>query len=155
AAVLLAVELLLFEWRPRSFIPVAVAVATASIVRVPLLGNGPLFPVAPHPPVSAAVMVGALALGLVCGACSGLLTTLVYFFEDVFQRLPFHWMWWPALGGLAVGVGGMIEPRALGVGYGNIHQLLHGELAHPTMLLLVKALIWSIALGSGTSGGVL
>jgi H+/Cl- antiporter ClcA/CBS domain-containing protein len=155
AAVLLAVELLLFEWRPRSFIPVAVAVATASIVRVPLLGNGPLFPVPPHPPVAAAVMIGALVLGLACGAASGLLTMLVYAFEDLFQRLPFHWMWWPALGGLAVGVGGMIEPRALGVGYGNIHQLLHGGLPHPVTLLLVKALIWSIALGSGTSGGVL
>ena len=155
AAVLLAVELLLFEWRPRSFIPVAVSVATASIVRVPLLGAGPLFPVPPHGPVADGVMFGALGLGLLCGVGSGLLTMLVYAFEDLFQRLPFHWMWWPALGGLAVGVGGMIEPRALGVGYGNIHQLLHGELGHPATLLLVKALIWAIALGSGTSGGVL
>ena len=155
AAVLLAVELLLFEWRPRSFIPVAVSVATASIVRVPLLGQGPLFPVPAHAPVGADVMFGALALGLACGVGSGLLTLLVYAFEDLFQRLPFHWMWWPALGGLAVGLGGMIEPRALGVGYANIDQLLHGDLARPAVLLLVKALIWAIALGSGTSGGVL
>src|SRR5215471_12003333 len=155
AAVLLAVELLLFEWRPRSFIPVAVAVATASMVRVPLLGSGPLFPVPAHAPVSAAVMIGALGLGLACGAGSGLLTLMVYGAEDLFQRLPFHWMWWPALGGLAVGLGGMIEPRALGVGYGNIAQLLHGDLAHPATLLVVKAIIWAVALGSGTSGGVL
>jgi H+/Cl- antiporter ClcA/CBS domain-containing protein len=139
AAVLLAVELLLFEWRPRSFIPVAVAVATASIVRVPLLGAGPLFPVAPHGAPGANEMLGALAIGLACGAASGLLTLLVYTFEDLFQRLPFHWMWWPALG----------------VGYGNIAGLLHGQLPHAGTLLLVKALIWAVALGSGTSGGVL
>jgi CIC family chloride channel protein len=155
AAVLLAVELLLFEWRQRSFIPVAVAVATASMVRVPLLGSGPLFPVPAHAPVSAAVMIGALGLGIACGAGSGLLTLMVYGAEDMFQRLPFHWMWWPALGGLAVGLGGMIEPRALGIGYGNVAQLLHGELAHPATLLVVKAIIWAVALGSGTSGGVL
>ena len=157
AAVMLAVELLLFEWRPRSFVPVAVSAAVAGALRVPLLGAGPLFPVAPHAALNGVGLAAALGLGLVCGLGSGALTALVYGFEDAFQRLPIHWMWWPALGGIAVGVGGLIEPRALGVGYGNIHLLLQGGLQGGELvkLLIVKALIWSIALGSGTSGGVL
>jgi CBS domain-containing protein len=156
AAVLLAVELLLFEWRPRSFIPVAISAAVAAALRVLLLGPGPLFPVVPHAALNVAGLAAALALGLACGVGSGILTSLVYAFEDLFQRLPIHWMWWPALGGLAIGVGGLIEPRALGVGYGNIHALLVGDLSGGVLrLLIVKALIWSIALGSGTSGGVL
>jgi H+/Cl- antiporter ClcA len=157
AAVLLAVELLLFEWRPRSFIPAAISAAVAGTLRVPLLGAGPLFPVTPHAPLDGIGLVAAFGLGIACGISSGILTSLVYFFEDVFQRLPIHWMWWPALGGAAVGLGGWVEPRALGVGYPNIHALLTGTLVgrSAVVLLLVKALVWSIALGSGTSGGVL
>ena len=157
AAVLLAVELMLFEWRPRSFIPVAVAAAAASVVRVPLLGAGPIFPVPAHAALPASAIGIALAIGLVAGLGSALLTVLVYAFEDLFQKLPIHWMWWPALGGLAVGVGGLIDPRVLGVGYGVIHGLLLGQGLGGLLLglLVAKALVWSIALGSGTSGGVL
>jgi H+/Cl- antiporter ClcA len=157
AAVLLAVELLLFEWKPRSFIPVAVASIIASVVRVPLLGAGPIFPVIPHAPVSGTELAIAAGLGVLAGFASGLLTMLVYAFEDLFQRLPFHWMWWPAIGAVFVGVGGIIEPRVLGVGYDTIHSLLRGELVGAAIigLLVAKALVWSIALGSGTSGGVL
>ena len=157
AAVLLAVELLLFEWRPRSFIPVAISAAVAGTLRVPLLGAGALFPVTPHAPLDGIGLVGAFGLGIACGVGSGILTSLVYFCEDLFQRLPVHWMWWPALGGVAIGVGGLFEPRALGVGYPNIHALLTGTLIGQSavVLLAVKALIWSLALGSGTSGGVL
>lgn len=157
AAVLLAVELMLFEWRPRSFIPVAVAAAAASVVRMPLLGAGPIFPVPAHTALPASAIGIALAVGLVAGLGSALLTVLVYAFEDLFQKLPIHWMWWPALGGLAVGVGGLIDPRVLGVGYGVIHGLLLGQGLGGLLLglLVVKALVWSIALGSGTSGGVL
>ncbi|HEY8073794.1 MAG TPA: chloride channel protein [Labilithrix sp.] len=158
AAAMLAVELLLFEWKPRSFIPVAVACATAALVRPYLLGTGPLFPVvnhAPHPTWS--LVIGCIACGLAAGVMSGILTKGVYFFEDTFMKLPIHWMWWPAIGGLAIGVGGVIEPRALGVGYDVIEELLRGDLLGRALLsiMIVKAAIWVISLGSGTSGGVL
>jgi CBS domain-containing protein len=157
AAVLLAVELLLFEWRPRSFIPVAVAAATASVARVPLLGAGPIFAVPTHAQLPPSALGIALAIGLAAGLGSVALTALVYGCEDLFQKLPLHWMWWPAIGGLAVGVGGLIDPRVLGVGYGVIHDLLLGQGLGGLLLslLIVKALVWAIALGSGTSGGVL
>ena len=157
AAVLLAVELLLFEWKPRSFIPVAVASTVASVLRSALLGAGPIFPVAVHAAPTGTELLIAAGLGILAGFGSSLLTTLVYAFEDLFQKLPLHWMWWPALGAIFVGVGGFIEPRVLGVGYDIIHSLLRGELIGPFVLglLVAKALVWSIALGSGTSGGVL
>jgi len=157
AAVLLAVELLLFEWRPRSFIPVAVASAVAAMVRVPLLGAGAIFPVTTHAPLGAEGLMIAFAVGIAAGVASGLLTALVYFCEDVFTKLPIHWMWWPAIGGLFVGIGGWLDPRVLGVGYDTIHALLKGELFGPVVigLLIGKAVVWSISLGSGTSGGVL
>jgi CBS domain-containing protein len=157
AAVLLAVELLLFEWKPRSFIPVAVAAIVASVMRVPLLGAGPIFPVPVHAPPSAEQLAFAAGVGLVAGFGSGLLTLLVYACEDLFQKLPVHWMWWPAIGAVFVGIGGIIEPRVLGVGYDTIHSLLRGEMIGGVVagLMIAKALVWSISLGSGTSGGVL
>ena len=157
AAVLLAVELLLFEWKPRSLIPVTIASITASLLRVVLLGAGPIFPITAHMPLSSMEMIVAAGLGLLAGLASGLLTTLVYAFEDLFQKLPIHWMWWPAIGAVFVGIGGIIEPRVLGVGYETIHDLLHGDIIGPALigLLIAKTLVWTIALGSGTSGGVL
>jgi len=157
AAVLLAVELLLFEWKPRSFIPVALAAIFASVLRVPLLGAGPVFPILPHGPPTGLELAIAAGLGVAAGFASGLLTMLVYACEDFFHKLPVHWMWWPALGAIAIGIGGIVEPRVLGVGYDTIHGLLRGELLGAAVLGLVaaKAVVWSIALGSGTSGGVL
>jgi chloride channel protein, CIC family len=157
AAVLLAVELLLFEWKPRSFIPVALASIVAAACRTPLLGRGPLFPMAPHEWASWEILAVAAVVGIASGAASSIATWLVYMCEDGFAKLPLHQMWWPAIGGLAVGLGGLIEPRALGVGYDTIGALLTGHLVGVTVvpLLIVKALIWAIALGSGTSGGVL
>jgi H+/Cl- antiporter ClcA len=166
AAVLLAVELLLFEWKPRSVIPVALASAVAALLRQFLLHPGALFPVTPHE-VGASAWLAAGAVGLVAGLLALALTGAVYAMEDLFHRLPMHWMWWPALGGIAVGVGGLIQPHALGVGYGLIRGLLQGEIAealgtdqaHLTTALLVlvavKCFIWAVALGSGTSGGML
>jgi len=129
----------------------------ASVLRVPLLGAGPIFPVPVHAPVSGNVLMSAAGLGMLAGFGSGVLTMLVYVCEDVFQRLPIHWMWWPAIGAVFVGVGGWLEPRVLGVGYDTIHSLLRGELLGAVVLglLVAKAVVWSIALGSGTSGGVL
>jgi len=157
AAVLLAVELLLFEWKPRSFIPVALAAAVAGALRTSILGAGPIFPITPHAALTDSALVIACLVGIAAGLASGALTTLVYFFEDLFEKLPIHWMWWPILGGLAIGIGGLIDPRVLGVGYDVIHQLLRGELIGTAVLslLVIKAIIWSVALGSGTSGGVL
>jgi H+/Cl- antiporter ClcA len=157
AAVLLAVELLLFEWRPRSFIPVAIASAVAAVVRVPLLGSGAIFPTHPHPALGAEGLLIAFIVGISAGLASGLLTALVYACEDLFTKLPIHWMWWPAIGGLFVGIGGWLDPRVLGVGYDTIHALLRGELIGVAVIGLVigKALVWSLSLGSGTSGGVL
>jgi H+/Cl- antiporter ClcA/CBS domain-containing protein len=157
AALLLAVELLLFEWKPRSFIPVAVAAIVASILRVPLLGAGPIFSVVPHAVPSGFEMLAAAGLGVLAGFASGALTGIVYACEDLFQKLPIHWMWWPAIGALFIGIGGWYDPRVLGVGYDTIHSMLRGELIGAALagLLITKAIIWSVALGSGTSGGVL
>ncbi len=158
AAVLLAVELLLFEWRPRSAIPVALASATACAARRYILGVGPLFPVPQHAAfIGLPGLLGCIAAGLLAGALSSLLTVGVYAAEDSFMMLPIHWKWWPAIGGIAVGLGGMIFPQALGVGYDTIQSLLQGDVPRAviTGVLLVKSAIWVISLGSGTSGGVL
>ncbi|MGD1062066.1 MAG: chloride channel protein [Terracidiphilus sp.] len=158
ASVMLAVELLLFEWKPRSAIPVALASAAACAVRRYILGLGPLFPVSPHPVfIGAAGLAGCVVAGVAAGALSALLTLGVYATEDLFKKLPIHWMWWPAIGGLFVGIGGLIFPQALGVGYDTIAMLLQGDAAFKILLgvLLVKSAIWMISLGSGTSGGVL
>jgi chloride channel protein, CIC family len=117
AAVLLAVELLLFEWKPRSLIPVALASAVAAVVRRYILGFGPLFPVPEHPLfIGPKGLMGCALVGLLAGVLSALLTVSVYAAEDAFQRLKMHWMWWPMIGGLAIGLGGLIFPQALGVG---------------------------------------
>src|SRR5438270_10122432 len=159
ASILLAIELLLFEWKPRSFIPVALASVTAEPARVHLLGAGPVFPVPLHDAVfSPAILFGCLLAGILSGGLSSLLTQLVYAVEDGFAHLKMiHWMWWPAIGSVAVGLGGLVYPRALGVGYDVIAQLLQGNAPVQVIVgvLVVKCLIWSISLGSGTSGGVL
>lgn len=158
ASVLIGVELLLFEWKPRSAIPVALASATACVARRYLLGLGPLFPVPAHPVfIGLAGLAGCIVAGLAAGALSALLTLGVYAAEDLFQKLPIHWMWWPAIGGVFVGLGGLIFPQALGVGYDTISKLLQGNVSLTIFagVLLVKSAIWMISLGSGTSGGVL
>ncbi len=157
AAVLLAVELLLFEYRGRSFLPVALAAGTAMALRSCFREPLPMFPLhfdrAPDLPLSAASFV----VGGVCGLLAVVVTKAVYALEDAFEELPVHWMWWPAIGGLAVGLIGWIEPRTLGVGYDNLRGLLEGNLAVKAILLLatLKFLSWWVALSSGTSGGTL
>ncbi|MEO8697592.1 MAG: chloride channel protein [Acidimicrobiales bacterium] len=162
AAVLLGVELLVFEWRPRSMVLIAIASAVAGGIRVGFAHAGwvklaPLFPTTINVSPGWGTFVGAVAIGLLGGAAAWVLTKAVYGAEDLFNRLPIHWAWWPAIGGAVIGVGGLIEPRALGVGYGTISAELAGELAASTLLtvLLVKLTIWALALGSGTSGGIL
>jgi chloride channel protein, CIC family len=157
AAIMLAVELLLFEWTPRSFIPVTVAAVVAAVERSFLHMPSPLFAFTGGVELSAIQLGSWVLIGILAGLLSGVLTQLVYGAEDAFQKLPIHWMWWPVIGGLVVGIGGLIEPRALSVGYDNIAGMLRGDVVPKAALLLlvVKAIIWSVALGSGTSGGVL
>jgi CIC family chloride channel protein len=158
AAILLAVELLLFEWRPRSLVPVALASTTAGILRVYWLGAGPLFRM---PALQAtpriAFAVGALFLGAFVGLVSAGMSRMMYAFEDLFEHSHIHWMWWPALGGIGVGIGGLFFPRGLGVGYDNIAELLRGNATVALILGIIvgKSLMWASSLGSGTSGGVL
>ncbi len=157
AAVLLAVELLLFEWRPRSLIPVTIASAMAEAIRAWLIGTAPIFGTPLSGTLPLTVLIWALVIGVAAGLVSGVLTKLVYFLEDAYHKLPMHWVWWPALGGFAVGLGGLIDPRALGVGYPTIRTLDAGHLLWEAALILfvVKAVIWTVSLSSGTSGGVL
>jgi CBS domain-containing protein len=160
AAVLLAVELLLFELKPRSLVPVALASATPALTRRYVLGAGPLFAAAVtgEPTLTPTLLVGCALAGLAAGALSAGLTAFVYASEDGFMRLKkVHWMWWPAIGGVVVGIGGIICPEALGVGYDQIQALLSGGrgVGLTVRLMLVKATIWAVSLGSGTSGGVL
>jgi len=158
AAILLAVELLLFELRPRSLVPVAIASATAAILRGYLLSPGPLFHV---PAISGVdripIAAGCLLLGALMGLVAAAMSRMMYAFEDGFERLPLHWMWWPALGGVGIGIGGLIFPHGLGVGYDNIATLLTGNAPVALILgiILVKSVMWAFSLGSGTSGGVL
>jgi chloride channel protein, CIC family len=160
AAILLAVELLLFEWRPRSLVPVAMASATAGIMRVYWLGAGPLFRM-PATPLGGThrilFAIGALLLGGLLGLVAAGMSRMMYAFEDLFEHLHIHWMWWPAIGGIGIGVGGLFFPRGLGVGYDNIAELLRGNatLGLIVGILIAKSLMWAFSLGSGTSGGVL
>jgi H+/Cl- antiporter ClcA/CBS domain-containing protein len=157
AAVLLAIELLLFELDARSFVPVALAAATATAVRLGFEGAHPAFAMPTVNVAGGGVAIEYVVIGAIVGLSSIGATRVVYAIEDAFDRLPIHWMWWPALGGLVVGVVGLFAPRTLGVGYDNIEGALSGSLAGRTLLILcvAKLVSWSIALGSGTSGGTL
>jgi H+/Cl- antiporter ClcA/predicted transcriptional regulator len=157
AAVLLAVELLLFEYRPRSLIPVSLAAATATGVRIAFVGAAPVFPMPNIAPPSGEALATYIALGAAIGVLAVFVTRGLYGVEDLFEQLPIHWMWWPAIGAVAVGVVGYFAPRTLGVGYENIEQMVTGTIAGQALLILVtlKLVSWIIALGSGTSGGTL
>ncbi|MCC6764804.1 MAG: chloride channel protein [Deltaproteobacteria bacterium] len=157
SAVLLAVELLLFEYRPRSLVPVALAAIVATTVRAAIVGTAPMFAMPDVPIASAGALVAYVLLGAVVGAAAIAITRLVYGIEDAFARLPLHWMWWPALGSVVVGLVGLAAPRTLGVGYDNIERIVAGDLGGAECLAFCawKLLSWSIALGSGTSGGTL
>jgi len=130
----------------------------AAATRRYIIGLGPLFPTPSHAVfIGPHGLMGCVLVGLMAGALSALLTLAVYAAEDGFQKLPIHWMWWPIIGGFVVGLGGLIFPQALGVGYDMIGSLLQGDVVLKTIagILLVKSIIWAVSLGSGTSGGVL
>jgi H+/Cl- antiporter ClcA/CBS domain-containing protein len=161
AAVLLAVELLLFEYRPRSIIPVALASAVATGVRIFFNGTAPVFPIGELHQPSPSALVFYAVLGAACGLIAVGITAFTYGVEDAFEhighRLHIHWMWWPAIGAVVVGAAGILEPRTLGVGYDNISGLLSGTIAGRALVILVvlKFISWAVYLGSGTSGGTM
>ncbi len=157
SAVLLAVELLLFEFRPRSIIPVAIGTTTAAGMRILLEGADAVFPMSNIVPVPLTALIFYVLLGGVMGVIAAVVTWAVYAVEDAFERLPIHWMWWPAIGAVVVGVVGYFAPRTLGVGYDNITAILSGRWTTWTIFSLcaLKFVSWAIALGSGTSGGTL
>ncbi|MGV7196125.1 chloride channel protein [Xanthomonas axonopodis] len=157
AAVVLAIELLLFERRARSLIPVALAAMVGAAMHAVFEGSGPVFPMPTLPPAMLSALFAYVAMGALVGAISVGVTRLTYGIEDAFEHIPLHWMWWPAIGGLVVGIVGYWVPRTLGVGYDNIMLVLGGSAGLGTMLVLcvAKLVSWSVALGSGTSGGTL
>jgi H+/Cl- antiporter ClcA/CBS domain-containing protein len=158
SATLLAVEILLFEWKPRSLVPVAIACVTAGAVRRLLLGPQSLLQMVPTgAPIYHSAMLGALVLGIIAAFVAAGLSKAVHFFETMFERLPIHWMWWPAIGGVVVGLCGYIFPESLGVGYSVIQQLISGDAGWKLLggILIIKSISWSFSLGSNTAGGIL
>ena len=157
AAILLAIEVMLFEWKPRSFVPVMVSSLSALAWRPMLIGSGALFPFTGVLTTNGETLILAGLLGVAAGLLAVTLSLALYRIEDLFHRLPIHWMWWPALGAVVVGLGGLVEPRVLGAGYNSIQALLDGSLMLKAIviLLVAKAIVWLVALGSGTSGGIL
>jgi chloride channel protein, CIC family len=157
SAVLLAVELLLFEYSSRTLIPVSIAAAAATGVRIAFHGTEPIFAMEAVSTVTEPALVAYVVLGALSGLLAALIVRLLYAVETAYERTPIHWMWWPAIGAVAVGIIGWIAPNTLGVGYGNIDGAISGQLAGGALLTLMtlKLLSWVIALGSGTSGGTL
>ena len=157
AAVLLAIELLLFEFSPRSIIPVALSCATGAAMHLLLFGSEPVFAMPAITMPTSGALLWYTALGGIIGVIAAFISKSVYLIEDLFERLPVHWMWWPAIGAVAIGVVGYFAPYTLGVGYNNITTLLTGNVSVQLVLglCLLKFLSWSISLGSGTSGGTL
>lgn len=157
AAVLLAIELLLFEFSPRSIIPVALACATGAAMHFALFNSAPVFEMPVIPAASSQAMIWYILLGAITGVVAAFISKSIYFIEDLFEKIPIHWMWWPAIGAVAVGVTGYFAPYTLGVGYSNISDLLSGSLPLQIVagLCFLKFISWSVSLGSGTSGGTL
>jgi len=158
AGIFLAIELLLFEFSPRSIIPVALACITGAAGHHLLFGAGPVFPIAHlvEVPSNKALFFYSI-LGIILGVLSVLVSKTIYVIEDTFEKLPIHWMWWPAIGGLVVGITGYFAPNTLGVGYENITNVLSGSMPVKVVLslCLFKFISWAVALSSGTSGGTL
>ena len=157
SAVLLAIELLLFEFSPRSIIPVAVACATGASLHIAFNGTTPMFPIPMLAATGGFHLLIYTVIGILIGTLGVIASKIVYATEDLFEKLPLHWMWWPALGGLGVGLIGWIAPNTLGVGYNNIQEVLEGGMTIKMLIVLcsLKFVSWAIALGSGTSGGTL
>ncbi len=157
AAVVLALELLLFEFKSRSFIPLVIASSIATNIHLWLMGRGPMFSVHPLDFALPRALPFYAILGILCGLAAVAFSAALYWVEDLFEHLPVNEVWWPAIGGLCLGVIGYFVPRVLGVGYDTITDILDNNLALKILLLVLifKALALLVTLGSGTSGGLL
>src|SRR5579871_5170549 len=157
AGVILAIELLLFEFKSRSFIPLVIASTLATAVHMQLLGAGPMFKVSAMDFGIPRALPFYLLLGLVCGLAAVAFSKLLYWVEDQFDKLPVDPLWWPAIGALGLGIIGYFVPRVLGVGYDTIGDILNANLALKLLIVVMcaKAIALVISLGSGTSGGLL
>lgn len=157
AGVILAIELLLFEFKSRSFIPLVIASTLAAAIHMQLLGAGPMFSVAQMDFAIPRALPFYLLLGVICGLAAVGFTRVLYWVEDQFEKLPIDELWWPAIGALGLGIIGYFVPRVLGVGYDTIGDILNGNLALKLLLvvMIAKAAALVISLGSGTSGGLL
>src|SRR5438105_12831653 len=157
AGVILAIELLLFEFKSRSFIPLVIASTLATAVHMRLLGAGPMFAVAAVDFGIPRALPFYLILGVICGLAAVGFSRLLYWTEDQFEKLPVDELWWPAIGALGLGIIGYFVPRVLGVGYETIGDILNANLALRLLIvvMLAKAAALVISLGSGTSGGLL
>src|SRR5207245_1847764 len=154
--VILAIELLLFEFKSRSFIPLVVASTLATAVHLQLLGGGPMFQVAAMDFGIPRALPFYLLLGGICGLAAVGFSKALYWMEDKFEKLPVDQLWWPAIGGLGLGIIGYFVPRVLGVGYDTIGDILNARLGLEVLLIVMvaKAVALTVSLGSGTSGGL-
>jgi chloride channel protein, CIC family len=157
AGVILAIELLLFEFKSRSFIPLVIASTLATAVHMQILGLGPMFQVSPMDFAIPRGLPFYVVLGMICGLAAVAFSKLLYWVEDQFEKLPFDEMWWPPIGAVGLGIISFFVPRVLGVGYDTIGDILNGQLAWKILLvvMLAKAAALAVSLGSGTSGGLL
>ena len=157
AAVILAIELLLFEFKSRSFIPLVIASTLATATHFQLIGREPMFEIGVLDFGIPANLPFYLILGLICGVAAVFFTKALYWFEDQFERLPIDSMWHPAIGGLALGIIGLFMPRVLGIGYDTISEILNSSLPLTLLLglMVFKSLALFVTIGSGTSGGLL
>src|SRR5258707_2389561 len=157
AGVILAIELLLFEFKSRSFIPLVIASTLATAVHIQLLGRGPMFAVAPIDFGIPRALPFYLLLGVICGLAAVGFSNALYWVEDQFEKLPIDELWWPAIGALGLGIIGYFVPRVFGVGYDTIGDILNANLALKLLLvvMIAKTLALIVSLGSGTSGGLL
>jgi chloride channel protein, CIC family len=157
AAVMLAIELLLFEFSPRSIIPVTTGCIMGAGMHIFLFSSHPVFSIPDMPAVTGNALLIYVFLGLITGVVASGISRSVYAIEDLFEKIPIHWMWFPAVGAVVIGVTGYFAPYTMGVGYDNIRNLLTGKLPLTILfsLFLLKYISWSVSLGSGTSGGTL
>ena len=155
AGVILAIELLLFEFKSRSFIPLVIASTLATAVHMQFLGAGPMFTVTSMDFGIPRALPFYLILGVICGLAAVGFSRLLYWTEDQFEKLPVDELWWPAIGALGLGIIGYFVPRVLGVGYDTISDILNANLALKLLIIVMiaKAIALVISLGSGTSGG--
>jgi len=157
AAVVLAIELLLFEFSTRAFVPLVVASSIAAGMHSAFFGTGPLFAVPHHDFAGLSKLPYYVVLGVACGLLAVVINQGLFLVEDGFRHLPVSEFWWPAIGALGFATVGLVVPRVLGVGYDQISEVLAGRLALGTLIVLAlaKLVAWWVALGSGTSGGTL